>query len=319
MATDASAGRSFLQRNPEAVGIASLFLALFAVNAWAALVGAVTYREFGFLLGFDNVLSFLFPIFVFHVVGTGLGAWLYARRYGHEIPFGFPEKSRRRVAAGVVSAPIALITITALVANALDTSVSSIAQVGYSPTAQLSFLVSTSFVPAALRGLAYGLLFFGVVHERLRRVTTPRHAILLTPIIAGFFREVTGGSLNATDFEASAIPYLVTIVVVSVAFGTCVGLLYRGTVRDSLADVLRFAYVPVFVVGLLGFVGVALELGEFPTSAVDLLWIGVFGIAAYGYERTRSVWVPVVAMAAFAAGLDAAGYLETVAGVAPVA
>lgn len=309
--------RRELGRNPEAVGVGSLFVVLFAVHAWSALVGSVGYRQFDALLAIDRFWAFVFPIFLVQVVGVAGGAFLYARARNHPIPFGVPDRNRLRVVGAVAAAPVALIALTALAGYALDATVSEMAQMRYSPEVQLSFLVYTSFVPAVLRGVGYGLLFFGVVHERLRDVASPRHALVLTPVVAGFFHLLSGESLLTHQFDPIAVLHFLTLLLVGVAFGACVGLLYRGTTRDSLPDVLRFAYVPVFVIGLLGFVGVAMELAELPTGAVDALWLATFAVAAYGYERARSVWVPVAVVAVFAAALDVAAVLEAVAGIAP--
>jgi hypothetical protein len=158
-------------------------------------------------------------------------------------------------------------------------------------------------------GLGYGFLFFGVVHERLRDVTTPRHALVLTPAVVGFFWKMQG-NVQTELLDPMALAHFAVLVAVSVGFGASLGLLYQGVFRDSANNLVRTAYVPVFVVGLLGIVGVVSGL-DFPTGLLDVLHLAAFGLAAYGYERTRSIWVPIFVVALFLAAVDAAAFAET--------
>lgn len=318
MGANSNAGRRLVRRSPEAVGIGSLFLALFAVHGWSVLVGTVGYRGLDGLVAGNRYVALLLPVVLLYVVGTALGAWGYARARSVEIPVGLPERRHLPTVLAVASTPPLLVAAVALAGNGLlDTTVSAMQQVRYSPEVQVRFLVAVSLVPAALRGVAYGFLFFGVVHERLRSLTTPRHALVLTPVVAGFFRVVSEGSVSMTRVDPGQLLLLVVAVVASAAFGASLGLLYRAAVLDSLEDVLRPAYAPVFAVGLVGLVGVAMELGEFPSGVVHALWVVVLGVGAYGYERTRSVWVPAAVAATFPVALDAAAVLEATFGLTP--
>jgi len=297
--------------NPEAVTIGSLFVTLFAVQAWAIAVALLGHLRLGSLVTSNRVSTLVLPAVLVYGVGIALAAGCYARIRTVEIPFGIPTRDDWPVAVSAVLAGPLLVTAGAVIGSAaFDTSVSAMVQLRYGPDARLSSLVLSSFVPALLEGLGYGLLFFGVVHERLREATTPRHALVLTPVVVGFFWEMQE-NVRHDLLDPITLAHFAVLVVVSVGFGASLGLLYRATVRDSVGQLVRAAYVPVFGVGLLGAVGVISGF-DFPLVLLDGLRLGAFAIAAYGYERTRSIWVPILVVAVFLAAVDVAAFAESV-------
>lgn len=298
------------RRNPEAVAIGSLFALLFAVHAWADVLGLVGYPRLSPLVTTNLVDVFVLPALLVYGVGLALTAGLYARIRGVEIPVGLPADGSWRAAVGTLLTAPLLVAVAGIAGHlVLDTSVSAMVQIRYSPDTRLSFLVLSSFVPALFTGLGYGFLFFGVVHERLRDVTTPRHAVVLTPAVVGFFWKMQG-NVQSELLDPMALAHFAVLVAVSVGFGASLGLLYQGVFRDSANDLVRAAYLPVFVLGLLGIVGVISGF-TFPTGLLDVLHLAAFGLAAYGYERTRSIWVPIFVVALFLAAVDAAAFTET--------
>lgn len=309
--------RPVVGRNPEAVAIGSLFVTLFAVSLWTQLVASVGYGRLRASLdlgGSSPVHVIVVPTFFLYVGGLALGTLVYAQVRNVEIPFGLPARSDLRVALATVLAAPLLVAAAGLAGHFLfDTSMSAMAQIRYAPDATLSFLVFESLVPATFEGLGYGLLFFGVVHERLRAETTPRHALVLTPTVVWFFWQIHREA--QTDlFAPMALAHFALLVLVGVAFGSSLGLLYRGTVRDSAGQLVRAVYVPVFTFGLLGVFGVISGL-DFPTVVLDAVHLAGFGLAGYAYERTRSIWVPVVVLAVLLAAPDAGAFVETAAGL----
>ncbi|WP_276301003.1 hypothetical protein [Halorussus lipolyticus] len=309
--------RPVVGRNPEAVAIGSLFVTLFAVSLWMRLVAGVGYHRLHALLdlgGPSPLYVIAVPTFFLYVVGLALGAVVCARVRHVEIPFDLPARDDLPVAvATVLSAPL-LVAAAGLAGHLLlDTSMSAMAQIRYAPDAGLSFLLLASVVPAAFEGLGYGFLFFGVVHERLRTATTPRHAVVLTPAVVWFFREIHG-EVQTDLLSPTALVHLALLVGVGVAFGSSVGLLYRGAVRDSAGQLVRAIYIPVFTLGLLGVFGVVSEL-TFPTAVLEAVHLAGFGLAGYGYERTRSIWVPVVVLGVLFGTPDIVSFAETATGV----
>lgn len=313
--------RPVVGRNPEAVAIGSLFVTLFAVSLWTRLVASVGHRRLGAFvnpLESNLVQVFVFPSFLVYVVGFALAALVYARVRNVEVPFGLPAADSWTTAVGTLLAAPLLVAVVGLAGHLLfDTSASAMVGTRYAPEVRLSFLVLSSSVPALFEGLGYGLLFFGVVHERLREETTPRHALVLTPAVGWFFWKIRAETL-ADLLNPTSLAHFALLVLVGVAFGSSLGLLYRGTVRDSAGELVRVAYVPVFTLGLLGVFGVISAL-DFPRDLLDAARLAALVLATYGYERTRSVWVPVFVVAMFLAAVDAAAFVEAVAGLgAPV-
>jgi hypothetical protein len=314
MVLESVRNRPVVGRNPEAVAIGSLFVTLFAVYVWMRLVASVGYRQLRNVLDLGGTGPFhvlTVPSFFIYVGGFALGAVVFARVRSVEIPFGLPASDDLSVAAVTILAAPLLVAVAGISAIfAFDTSMGAMAQVRYAPDAGLSFLVFSSVVPSLFEGLGYGLLFFGVVHERLREETTPRHALVLTPVVAWFFGEMH--SLAQTRFLVpAALAHFALLVLVGVAFGASLGLLYRGTVRDSAGQLVRPVYVPVFTIGLLAVFGVLSGL-DFPEALLDGARVAALALAAYGYERTRSIWVPVLVVAVLLVTVDAAAFAESV-------
>lgn len=310
--------RSFRSRHPEAVALSSLFLALAAAHLWAALVVAYVYRPANALVDGDLLSSFVLPLFLTHGLGLAVGAAILARALDVEISLGPPTVDALPVVIGTLATPVLLVCAVAVTANvAFDASLAALAQTHYSPQVEPSFVVVRAFVPAAFAAVGYGLLFFGVVQQRLRALTGPRHAAVLTTVVAGFYWVGHPITSAVTRFEPSAVPGFAAAVLAGAAFCFWVGHLYRGAVGDSLTTVLRPRYAPVFAVGLLGLSAVLADLADPVGGTRDLLWIATFAVGAFGYERTRSVWVPVFALAALQFAVDVVALLEAIPGVAP--
>ena len=326
MVAESITNRRAIQRNPEAVALGSLFLLLLVVSAWAAWITKVGYEPLralaapisGFALPVQ-IRVFVLPAFLTNIVGIGLGALVYARVRNVDIPWNLPARGRLYITTTTLLAVPVLVMITALVGRvAFETPVSSLINLRYNPQVRLSDLVFSSFVPSILAGVGYGLAFYGVVHQRVREATTPRHALVLTPLLVGLFWEARGGVRHVFQWD-SPLPDTVRVLlmlVATVAFASSLGLLYRGAFRAPVKHLLRARYVPVLAFGLFGAAILLMSITDFPTALTDVVRLVVFGVAAYGYERTRSIWVPILVVAAFLATLDVASYLEMVAGVA---
>ncbi|MFC4551594.1 MULTISPECIES: hypothetical protein [Halorussus] len=311
-------GLSFRNRHPEAIALSSLFLALTAAHLWAALVVTYAFRPADGLVGDGPLSTFVLSLFLTHGLGLAVGAAALARILDIEVPLGPPAVDRLPAAAAVVSAPVLLVCAVAVTANvAFDASLATLVQTHYSPQVGPSFVVVRAFVPAAFAAVGYGLLFFGVVQQRLRALTGPSHATVLTTVVAGVYwvgRPITS---SVTRFEPNAVPGFAATVLAGAAFCFCVGHLYRGAVHESLTSVLRVRYAPVFAVGLLALSAVLADLADPVGGTRDLLWVATFAVGAFGYERTRSVWVPVLALAALQFSVDVVALLEAILGVAP--
>lgn len=321
MVAESITNRRAIQRNPEAVALGSLFLLLLAVYTWAIWITRVGYEPLVALtapiLEFtpsNQIRTFVLPTFLTSIVGIGLGALVYARVRSVDIPWGLPARGRLCLTATTLFAVPVLVMITTLVGYvAYETPISSLINLRYAPEARLSSLVFSSFVPSILAGVGYGLAFYGVVHQRIREVTTPHHAIVLTPLLVGLFWEARAGVRHAFRWNPT-LPDTVRILlmlVAAVAFASSLGLLYRGAFRTPVEHLLRARYVPVLAFGLFGAAVLLTSITDLPAALTDVVRLVVFGVAAYGYERTRSIWVPILVLAILPASLDLATWLDS--------
>lgn len=305
------------RQNPASVGLGALFVVVAAVQAWTRLVG----------LGFVTVEPML-PAFpgspialgavATSLVGTSLGALAYVRLRGIGLRVTSPSREDLPTVAATAVAPALLVVGAATVAAALDTTYSAIAQRYIAPDAAPVVVGTVVVVPALLGAVGHTLLYHGVVQERVRALTDPAHAVALTTVVLGVVVAIPLTTPNPVTLDPAPVAIFGVTLLVTVAVGASVGLLYRGTVRESVDAVRDIRYLPVVAVGLFGLVAAALELAEFPTAAYDLLRLATVAVAAYGYERTRTLLTPALALATFRVTSGLVPYAEAVLGlVAP--
>lgn len=310
----------------EAGELAALFLVLAGVDLWAALVhaGYVTAtRSRVFSVGPPETIIVVGQ-FALYLVGTALAVVVYACLRGFSLPLGPPVGTARTVVATVL-APAALVALTGVLgAVSVGPGVGPILGKAYAPTATVRFLVGTNVVPAVFAGVARAFVVCVAVHETVRvrvAVGDSTHAVVLSSAVAAFGWVVTvdAGAMRSLLLgvrNPTLAVGAVASVFVGVCFGASVGLLYRCLARGSAEDVLRLCHGPVLGIGLLGVAAGLAALFD-PVDVFDLLSVVAFAVAVYGYERTRSLWVPVASLATFTASFDVVAYAEAVFGLLP--
>jgi hypothetical protein len=124
----------------------------------------------------------------------------------------------------------------------------------------------------------------------------------LVAAVAGsalFFRLLLVDLAVSLSPAAAGWRFLVAGVVAvgTVAGGVLVAVLGRCWRERSVEPFYRPAYVPAYAVALFVAFGTATVLADAPDVVVDALWTASAAAAAVGYERTRSLWPPVFALA----------------------
>ncbi|MFB6161336.1 MAG: hypothetical protein ABEJ61_09205 [Haloferacaceae archaeon] len=303
------------RQNPASVGLGALFVVVAAVQVWTRLVGLAFVAVEPALPAFAGSPIALGSVATYGL-GMSLGALAYVRLRGIDLRVALPSREHLPTVAATTLAPAGLVLGTAAVAAAVDTTYSAIAQRYISPDAPTAFVLSTLLVPALAGAVGHALLYHGVVQERVRALTDPEHAVGLTTVLVGVVVAVPLTSPNPLSLDPANLAIFGVTLLVTVAVGASVGLLYRGTVRESVDSVRDVRYLPVVAVGLFGLVAAALELAEFSTAAFDLLRLATVAVAAYGYERTRTLLAPTLAVAAFRVTSAFVPYAEAVFGLA---
>lgn len=300
------------RRDPVAVELGGLFLLLFAVQLWTALVtqlygplAAVLPRPFAdpFLLG---------PVLA-HGLGTAVAAAVYLRVADVSLPLGLPARNR---GTGVVAAlaPLLLVAVGAVVAHAVGLSLSEVVQVGYGREFGLAFLTWVTLAPAVFASLALGLLYFGAVQRTLRARVGPAHAVGLTVFVVGVVRAMDPPTLGTPSASSLALFLLLSLVAAAVGFTA--GIAYRAAGADDPRAVVSRWHLPVLSLGVVGLVGAATEFGDGATLLRWGLFVATVAVGAYGHERTGSLWVGVAALVVYYVAKNVGVYLETVGGVA---
>ena len=296
------------RRNPEAVEFASLLLLLVATTFWQSLV----VRGYGLFL--DVVPAWPDAPIVFgglltYVLGAGVVAVVYARVRGIEIPLGLPVRGSLRAAALAAFAPPAMVAAAVLAGDATGVTAQAMTESSYGMVVPLVFLVQTAVAPAVFTGVGLSLLVHGAVQGTLRELVDPDHAAALTTLAAALFFLFTPVSVR--DPATLFVALLGGATLVAVGYG--LGLAYAGATTGSV----RVAFegcggAAVAAVATLGILTLLTGVGGFPDAVHLSLSVAAVGVGAHAYERTRSVWVPALALAAFRVSMRLAVYVESV-------
>lgn len=303
-----------------ALGLGVLFAALVAISLWAAVVAQAT--QFVVRLG-ELPGALLLVSGATSLVGLAGGALLFARYRDIDLSLGRPRSGTLGTALGTVVAPVALVVGTALVANAVfGVTLSSLTHRFVSPDASPRFLLWTMGLPAVFVGVGYGVLFCGLVTERVRTLVGREDAVAVATLLSGFFWLLPIDAVTGLRISVGSVVEFTASLVFGVAFAMGLGILHRrvetdaGSTAGFDASALERRHLLVLAVAVVGLFGAATGLTSVGEIVVDGLWITAFAAGVLGYDRTRSAWVPALALAGFTLALGAVVYTEAVLGLA---
>jgi len=221
---------------------------------------------------------------------------LDARRRGLAVPV---SRLRRPATALVVALAPGTLVLAALTVVGLALPLSDLAGVSYAPRASVASVLARQGSATVLTGAGYAVAACLLVHEPLRRrVRGP----VLVAAVAGsalFFRAVLVDVAVTLSPSSAGWRLLVAGLLAggTVAGGVLLTVLARCRRVRSVEPFYRPAYVPGYALALFVAFGAATALFEFPDVVVHALWGGAAAVAVVGYERTRSLWPPVAALA----------------------
>ncbi|GGC49709.1 hypothetical protein [Haloferax sulfurifontis] len=289
------------------LGRIGLFLACLTVAS------AVSYWVALRLLGVPVAGTLSSP----NVAGLAVPTLVYAHYRGVSLPFGLPERSRIADALATALAPgLAVVAASALFAVGFDASFAALVGWTYHPEASVVTAAVQAAEDVALAGLGFGLLVavvFDLVSSRVG--LSPARAVAATAALATLFRSVLRDA--AFTLVVFPKPWRVTIVSLLLVAAVCgcvaAGVTYRSAVERSLRPLSRPALAPVFAFGLLGVVALGTAFADVPGGVEHALRALAFGIAALGYHRSASVWVPAAAMALFSLSIRLVAFVELAA------
>lgn len=308
----------------EAVELGTVLASIVAIGVWATIV-AIGYTELvGTFPDPSAPVSISVAAFVPQVFGISLGALVYMRLRGLDINTSLPRLDLATLA--VIIAPVVAVGVVSLVGTIVGVHVSTISQTMFAPRpVALGQLLFVSVLPQALAGVGYGLLVAGVMHETIRdRVAvSPDHAIGITTAVFVFVRFTPIAysdivtALSAFVDTAQFI-LLTMAILTSIGFGAALGLVYRAVATGNFEEAVALRYSPMYAFGAFGLFAMVSEFGDLLGVAHNALFVIAAVSAVYGYERTRSLWVPVATFVLFTAAIPIVAYLEAVL-IAPTA
>lgn len=248
-----------------------------------------------------------------YVVGTALLALAYSWFRGIQLPRTLPTTSELPIVAATVLAPaVAVGTVAAVGHTFLDVTITEMLGIVYAPAVNRSYLLHRAGTLALCGGLGLGLLVHGAAQGSLRERIDPDHAVVVAAGLGGVYYGVDAiaGTLL---FSPAPLLTLVVVVAVAVGLGVGVGTLYRATADDRRLDTAENA---VALLAVLAGTGVLLTGIDGRGDVLHGgLWMVAFGVAALGYERTRSLLVPILSVAALLFSLELTAALESLFGI----
>lgn len=262
----------------------------------------------------------LLGTFLTSVVGTGLLAVVYLRARDFDIQLRFPGQSAVPMVVTAALMPIFVVAALLFINHWGPVSSSEWILGGqYVSPVSLAHLVQNILFASTFAAFGAALLFQGAIQETLREHATPTGAVAGITVLVGFHRWVTEQMVTmdgvASFFSivaATTLVVLVTFVVVHL------WQILDLTAIDYLTEVTTAAVFGVAVVALL--VGGWNSIPNYPNAPFVGYTIGhtvTIGVAAATYERTRSVWVPMLAILTFYIAVDIAPYLQFLIGGVP--
>lgn len=230
----------------------------------------------------------------------------FARLRGEAIPFDLPDGDALPVAGATVGvATVAGVAWVVALAELAPTPFGFAFEGQFGPDLSGWLLVWHVVLPAAFVGVASAVLYTGAVQGALRSRVGPAEAVgAVTALVGVGSLAVSIGVPENALYTAAAIAALVVAsVVVALAAE-------RGTA--ALSGALDVAATPALGAAV-GFALVALlwALAQLATAATPRLVVYGLGVtatgaaAAWGFERSRTVWVPALAFVAFRLLTDA--------------
>ena len=252
----------------------------------------------------------LFQSFAVSVVGMGGLSVAYARVRETELRITISESPARRTIVIAGLGPALLVGLSFLGWEWVG-SPQSVFGRPYLGTVSILDIGQYAVVTSVFAAFGAGLLFHGVIQERIRECTTSTGAIAGITVLVSLHRWMTP-RLIALDRVVLLLAILPTIalIVLGSALVVRLGQTLDRTVRDDRSTDAAAAVVGLLVMALvLGVWHGLLGISSAWLGGYTLVYSATIGIASVTYERTRSVWTPMLAILSFYVSADVAPYL----------
>lgn len=234
-------------------------------------------------------------------LAMGLLAFAYARACGFDVRYEFPN----REAVPLGGAAVALASITGVgvfvISTAPDDPLLSSGVLGqFGPRLSAELLAWRVLIPGVCSGIGMGLLYNGAVQERLRGRLGPVDATAaVTPLVGVLgWAFVAGGVANSAGAVAVALAAVALLSLLAAAIAVQgVRLVARRLDADVTPVVAASVGVAVVAVPLAGLAVVDRSAAGIAVGGVTVTVVAA--VASVAYERSRSVWLPVLAFGSY--------------------
>lgn len=248
--------------------------------------------------------------FVISVVGMGALSVAYSRVRSTGLRLGRPADPTVRVLSVAALLPALLVVLRFVAYRELGPSSWPFGG-RYVLPVSIVHLGQTVVIPSSFAGFGASLLFHGAIQETLRGDATPTGAVAGVTVLIGLHRLVTARlfALDGVALLLAVVPAVALVVLVAALVVRLWRVLGRtaSDVQPGVATAAAFGTVVTALLLAGWYVTLGMPSARFAGDA--LVYTATIGVAAATYERTRSVWVPALAVASFHAATDLVPYL----------
>lgn len=268
------------------IGVVAGLFAL--VYVWGDHVG-------GYFLGMTEVVpgmgvpGVLFVTHVSFVAGLALLGGAYVRVRDLEVGLALPAREHLPLVGSAAAVPAALVGLTAATAALTGTSLGDVASNGYPTDPSAAVVVTFVLLTPLVVSVGYALLYQVLVQETLRASVERRLAALLTATVAAFLLFGSSGGLPFVPDRGHLLG--------AVLFAIAIGVAGYGNERIDRAWLRPLAAVPALTIFAVAILEAVVGIGTIADGLFLATHLAALGVAAVGYERTRSLFVPATAYA----------------------
>lgn len=262
-----------------------------------ALLTLVSTHLGTYLFDVGNSIEVLYPPLpaLLPLLGTVAVVTLLVGTYAHvrDLPAGLelPRRAQRSVVAVAALAPAAVVALTKATGAVTGVTLAEIVLTSYGPEPDLVVLLAFGVVEPLLASVAFALVCQVLFQETFGRTLDRTRAAPLAAVAAAFLLVSNASGLTLYPDRGT--------LVVAGLFAALLGLAAFANERVERDWLRALAALPATVI-------VALAVFETVASVETLAGalflagvLGTLGLAAYGYQRTNSLAVPVLAYASF--------------------
>lgn len=274
---------------PIAVDLSAVVGLLAVSYLWAILLARGLARANATSPLPGRVLGVIVTWQLLYLAGFGAVAVLYLRIRGLDVGLALPRREHLPIVGAAAIAPAALIGLTKAAGALTGVTIGELVLAHYGSAAEAADVLVFAVVSPLGTSLGLALTCQALFQETFSGTVDRVLAAPAAATLAGFLLLSDASGLAAVTDRGTLIA--------AVLFAAALWLAVVANERAERDWVRALAALPAMVLVALGAFEVLAEIETLAGALLVVTYLATLGIAAYGYERTGSLVVPVLAYA----------------------